>query len=292
MNPELHPKPAPARRWWHEPLLHFLLLGALVFALDAVLSSGREDRSLIVLNAQTDGELRQLFSTEHGRSPSEAELAPLRQRWFDNELLYREGLAMGLDRGDTGIRERVIFKALNVVQANLGTPQADEATLNAWFERQRTRYDEPPRVDFLEAVIPGQPARDEVEAFVRELNAGRADTRERGLRVYRGRPMASVRDGFGPAFTELVSELPLNRWQVLDSRDGPRAILIEARRPGAPAVLAAMRDRVLQDWRDQRMAELRSGAVRALAQKYTLQVAAHSGVQTGPGVRTTPEARP
>lgn len=262
------------RRWLREPLLHFLVLGALVFALDAVFIAGRDDASVIVLNAQTDDELRQLFADEHGRAASETELAPLRQRWFDNELLYREGLAMGLDRGDTGIRERVIFKALNVVQANLAPPPADEATLRAWFESQRARYDEPARVDFLEALIPGQPGRAEVEAFVQALNAGSADTRERGLRVYRGRPVASVRDGFGQAFSDLVSELPLNTWQVLDSRDGPRAVLIESRSPGAPAELATMRDRVLQDWKDQRMAELRTEAVRALGQKYTLRVAA------------------
>ncbi len=200
----------------------------------------------------------------------------MRERWFDNELLYREGLALGLDRGDTGIRERVIFKALNVVEANLTPPTPDEATLRAWFEAQRVRYDTPPRIDFLEAVIAGQPPRAEVEAFARALNDGSADTATRGLRIFRGRPVASIRDGFGSAFSDLLTELPPDRWHVVDSREGPRVVLVEQRSPGQPADFDALRERVTQDWQDRRMAELRTEGVRALASKYRLQVASES----------------
>ena len=34
--------------------------------------------------------------------------------WLDNEVLYREGLALQVDKGDPAIRERVIFKALSL----------------------------------------------------------------------------------------------------------------------------------------------------------------------------------
>jgi hypothetical protein len=267
---------AAKRAWLREPLLHFLILGALVFAVDAWLVSGRDDPSVIVLSQSVEDELRELFEGERGRVPTEAEMRALRERWFDNELLYREGLALGLDRGDTGIRERVIFKSLNVVQANIAPPRADEATLRAWFETQRVRYDTPPRIDFLEAVIPGRPDREHVKAFVDALNAGTADTSARGLRVFRGRPVATINDGFGPEFSTLLSELPPERWHVLDSREGPRAIYVEGRSPGVAADFDAIRDRVELDWRDQRMAELRTEAVRALAARYRLEVASES----------------
>jgi hypothetical protein len=145
--------------------------------------------------------------------------------------------------------------------------------VRAWFETQRARYDTPPRIDFLEAVIPGRPDRAEVEAFAAALNAGTADTTARGLRIFRGRPLASIRDGFGEPFTDLLAELPPERWHVVDSREGPRAILVEARTAGAPADFEGLRERIVQDWRDQRMAELRTDAVRALADKYRLELA-------------------
>jgi hypothetical protein len=272
-----HPAPASPtgqRRWLREPLLHFALAGAALFALDAWVVAGRDDPNTITLTTAVDGELRQLFVEGRGRPPTDAELASLRQRWFDNEMLYREGLALGLDRGDPGIRERVIFKALNVVEAGLQRPVADEATLQAWFEQQRARYDEPPRVDLFEAVMPGKPSADEVAAFVKALNAGRADTQEAGLRIFRARPMGSIQESFGADFAAVLADLPLKTWHALDTPNGPRAMMVEVRTPGRAVTLDEVRDRVLPDWRDQRMAELRTAGVRALADKYALRVAA------------------
>ena len=71
-------------------------------------------------------EARQLFKASRGRDPNADELAALRRNWLDNEVLYREGLALQVDRGDTAIRERVIFKALSAVDANVRRPPATE----------------------------------------------------------------------------------------------------------------------------------------------------------------------
>ncbi len=269
-------RPSALQRWLREPLLHFALAGAALFALDAWVVAGRDDPNTITLNAAADAELRQLFTDGRGRPPNDAELASLRQRWFDNEMLYREGLALGLDRGDTGIRERVIFKALTVVESGLQRPVADEATLQAWFEQQRARYDVPVRVDLFEAVISGKPSAAEVAAFVKALNEGTVDTQESGLRIFRARPMGSIKETFGADFAAVLADLPLKTWHALDTPNGPRAMMVEVRTPGRAVTLDEVRERVLADWRDQRMAELRTAGVRALADKYALRVAAPS----------------
>lgn len=266
--------PSGITRWLREPLLHFLIVGAALFAIDAWLVAGRDDPRLITLSVAADAELRQVFSEGRGRPPTPAELESLRQRWFDNEMLYREGLALGLDRGDTGIRERVIFKALNVVEAGLPRLAVDEATVKAWFEQQRARYDEPARVDLFEAVMPGKPSMDEVAAFAKALNDGRADTQDSGLRIFRARPVASIEQAFGTAFAAQLADLPLKTWHALETPTGPRAMMVELRTPGRAVTLDEVRERVLADWRDQRMAELRTAGVRALADKYVLRVAA------------------
>lgn len=259
-------------RWLREPLLHFLLFGALLFAVDTWLVAARGDERTIVLTTTVDAELEQLFVSERGREPDANELSALRQRWFDNELLYREGLALGLDRGDPGIRERVIFKALNVVQADLQAPAEDDTQLRAWFEQNRGRYDEPPRVDFLEAVIAGQPTLADAAAFAQVLNESGDAQVESGLRVYRGRPLPTIAPAFGEAFAQRLETLPMNTWQALDSQSGPRAIRVVGRSEAKPAEFDVVRDKVRADWRDHRLAELRTQAVRALADKYTLRV--------------------
>ena len=72
-------------------------------------------------------EARAMFVSGMKRDPTKAELKVLTDRWLDNEILYREGLALGLDKGDTAMRDRVIFKALSVAQAGLVLPKIDEA---------------------------------------------------------------------------------------------------------------------------------------------------------------------
>ena len=105
--------------WLREPLLHFVVLGALLFALDHWRAGREADPRSIVVGTEVDIEARQLFKASRGREPGAEELAALRQVWLDNEVLYREGLALQVDKGDKSIRERVIFKALSVVDANV-----------------------------------------------------------------------------------------------------------------------------------------------------------------------------
>src|SRR5262245_50283308 len=103
--------------WLREPLLHFMLLGAVLFALDHLLAGDADGPHTIVVDAVVDAEARKVFHAARQREPNEEELYALRRVWLDNEVLYREGLALGLDKGDPAIRERVIFKALSMIEA-------------------------------------------------------------------------------------------------------------------------------------------------------------------------------
>src|SRR5690349_8091580 len=124
-------------QWLREPLLHFVVLGAALFALDHVVLGRSDDPRTIVIGAEVDNEARQLFKASRGREPDADELSALRRIWLDNEVLYREGLALQVDRGDTAIRERVIFKALSVIDANVKLPPYDDQLLRGWFETHR-----------------------------------------------------------------------------------------------------------------------------------------------------------
>lgn len=254
-----------------DPLLHFLLLGLFVFALDYALADRDADPDVISISTRVDQELVDVFKSSRQREPSMEELEVLRQRWIDNEVLYRHGLALGLDQGDTAIRERVIYKAFNVMQAGIERLEdADEATLRAWFEQNRQRYDEPVRVDFLEAIVTGPGDEARVQQFADALNANTDIDIQSSLRIFRGRPFASIVASFGEDFADELSSMPLQTWQVARSREGLRVVMIESRRDMVPAQFEAVRVAVLQDWRDRRMQELRTEAVRELAQQYRI----------------------
>jgi hypothetical protein len=263
--------PKVAASWLREPLLHFVLIGAVLFGLDALFASKADDPTTIVIDAEVDKEARQVFESSRGRPPNDQELQALRQVWLDNEVLYREGLAMGLDKGDKSIRDRVIFKALNVVDAGTKRPPYDDKTLQEWFEKNRARYDEPARYDFQEAVLVGEPAESAVRAFVSALNAGKAPDAEAGLRVFTNRPHGNLVQSYGEEFAAALESSTQGEWRAIQNGNTWRAMRLESVSAARPANFEELRGVVLQDWTDATMAEQRSAAVRALAGKYTIK---------------------
>jgi len=260
--------------WLREPLLHFLLLGGFLFAADNFFLGGADDPRTIVVDAAVDQRARQIFKDARGHEPNDEELYALRRIWLDNEVLYREGMALGVDKGDDVIRERVIFKALNLVSADLKLPPIDDKVLRAWFENHRDKYDEPARIDFQEAVPVGDRSEAAVRALLATLQAGAPGDLNAGLRVFKGRPKASVAQSYGPEFAKALEESPIGAWRALPTREGWRAVQLTAITPVKPAAYEPLRGVVLQDWTDATMAEQRSAAVGVLARKYKIKVEA------------------
>jgi hypothetical protein len=258
--------------WAREPLLHFVVLGAVLFAVDHFVFASKDDPHTIVVNAAVDNEAKQLFmASRGGREPNADELAALRQVWLDNEVLYREGLALEVDKGDPAIRERVIFKALAMVDANVKVPTVDDKTLRAWFESHRVKYDEPAHYDFKEAVLSGDTSESAVRAFVDLLNTGTGGNANAGLRVYKNRPLSNLTQSFGADFPKALEEIPPGQWRAVKTRDGWRAIGFESMAPAKPAQYEVLRGIVMHDWIDTTAAEQRTAAVRALQKKYTVK---------------------
>ena len=268
--------PTRTNKWLREPLLHFIVIGAVLFGLDHLFAGRADDPHTIVIDAAVDAEAKQTFQTSRGREPNAEELQALRQVWLDNEVLYREGVALGLDKGDTAIRERVIFKALTMVDANTKRPELDEKVLGEWFEKNRARYDQPARYDFQEAVLSGETSETAVRSFVSALNAGRAPDVEAGLRVFNGRPHGNLVQSYGEDFATALVASPPGEWRAIQSKDGWRAMRLESMTPGQPAELEKLQGVVLQDWTDAVMSEQRSAAVRALAKKYKIKIEAEA----------------
>jgi hypothetical protein len=256
--------------WLREPLLHFLILGGLLFAADHLLTAREADPRRIVMDAAVTQEIRQLFVDARGKEPTATELKALQDRWLDNEVLYREGLALQVDRGDKAIRERVIFKALSLIDANVKRPNLDDQVLRAWFEKNRARYDEPVRFDFQEAVLTGENTESAVRQFVRALSGGVSADQKAGLRVFKGRPHDNLVQSYGAEFAKEVETARSGEWRAMPTRDGWRAIRLESVTPAQPAAFEALRGVILQDWTDAVMAEQRTAAVRALARKYNV----------------------
>jgi peptidyl-prolyl cis-trans isomerase C len=90
------------------PLLHFLVLGGILAGIRAEWAPPSVERPRIVFHAADVARLRAAWTAEHGTAPDAATETALVRDAIDDEVLYREALAAGFDRGDAAVRERLV----------------------------------------------------------------------------------------------------------------------------------------------------------------------------------------
>jgi hypothetical protein len=254
-----------------EPLLHFSLVAVLLFAVDHAWNSSKDDRKTITVSAVTQKEARETFRASMKREPSESDMKTLINRWLDNEILYREGLALGLDRGDPSIRERVIFKSLSVIQSGTTLPAIKDQDLRQWFEANRERYDTPARFDFLEAVPTGDEQGSDLQGLVDTLNGKSKASAESSLRVFKQRPRPNLVTSYGEAFTKALEGAPKSTWIVLTSLAGKHVVQLETIEAGEAADFSQIKLTALKDWREQTLSKMTTDTVRNLGKKFLIK---------------------
>jgi peptidyl-prolyl cis-trans isomerase C len=112
-----------------EPLVHFLLFGAITLA-----SQARQP--VVTIDAQDIEQLAKYWELQSQRAPTRAELAALINEWVDEELLVREAIRLGLDKEDMIARRRLAqemaFTSEDVAALDRLLPMLDRFDL--WFE--------------------------------------------------------------------------------------------------------------------------------------------------------------
>ena len=229
-----------------EPLVHFLAIGLCLFALDRW---RRDDPA-------------------RAEPPAAAPAGAL----SDEEVLYREGLARGLDRDDPAVRRRVADKVAFILERAIVIPPPSEAELRAWFEARRATWDRPARIDFTHVFVAGDGAEGRAAALLAELEAGAAPDllgdRFSGGQRYRGRKPADLAASFGPDFARDLDRQPIGRWQLRRSRHGLHLVRVDRVEPARAADFADARLDVEKDWIDARRAEELAARVRALRARW------------------------
>jgi hypothetical protein len=235
-----------AAQFWREPLLHFCVLGALIFGVDTLLQPPARDNKEIVVSKALRQSFIDGFDEDRQRVPSEAELQQAIDNWVANEILYREGKTLGVDRGDDAIRDRIIFKLQELISSQIVVPKPAEDDLRAWFESNRAQFDEPERVGFYMT-----PPTDEVTARrqLDDILAQReSDDLHQQTRAFPARPVDSLTASFGDGFKDVLLGMPLKQWTVIQSKEGWHIVRLDTRRPGVPAKFENVRDTAAKIW--------------------------------------------
>jgi hypothetical protein len=137
-----------------EPLLHFLVLGAGLFLLFGLVGEPAGERSdRIVITEAKIGDLAQMFERTWRRPPTPAELDGLIEDHIKEEILYREALALGLDRDDTVIRRQLRLKMEFVSEDFAPQTEPTEDELRAFLAEHADRFRSPSRISFTQVYL-------------------------------------------------------------------------------------------------------------------------------------------
>lgn len=255
--------------WAREPLVHFLALGALVYV---ALSWGGDpidpSSRVIAIGGEEQAQIALRFEQTMGRPPTDAELDEAIDRFVRDEVLYREALRLGLDQGDAVVRQRMVAKMDGSASLAAEVAEPDDTTLRAFFDANAQRYAGARAVTF------------EQRLFTSEDAARAASTSDDPVgqptslpgRVS-GMPTAEVEVRFGQVFAAaLESRDPGPGWQgPIPSGFGWHLMRLEERRV-LPADFAAMRERVLNDWRSAESEARKTRAYEVLRSAYRVEI--------------------
>jgi hypothetical protein len=249
--------------------VHFCVLGVTIFGINALVQPPPENSHTITVTQAMRQSFIDNFDEDKVLTPSDAELQKIIDSWVASEILYREGKALGVDRGDDMIRDRIAYKLQLLIFDQINVPRPSDEQLRAWFADNHGRFDEPERVGFyLTPATDEATARRELEDIESQREA--ADLQKR-TRAVLARPVASLAASFGEDFRDGLLALPLGRWSVLQSKDGWHVVRLDSRRPGAPANLDNIRDEAARIWHTDETRKRAWEAVSRLKAAYKVQ---------------------
>ena len=257
-----------------EPILHFVLLGVLAYAVYAAVTYTATET--IVVTPQIIRGLEAQREEILGRSLTDEERTELVDGFIEDEILLREAYRRGLDRSDSRVRQRL----LTVMRYGLdeAVPDPDREQLEVYFREHIDRYWDEETVTFDHAFFPrgseATPAND--ATFLVTLARGDytppADPRQ-GILELRTATPGEIRNAMGPEAARRVLALARGSWDgPIDSPLGVHYVKITNRQPLPKPAFDDMLAHVRGDWELDQRQEIRSRKVAELRKSYRVVV--------------------
>ncbi|MFC4311905.1 peptidyl-prolyl cis-trans isomerase [Steroidobacter flavus] len=266
------------RHWLREPLLHFVVAGFVLFVASELRGTAGQDDARIVVTPEREARLATRYAMQFGAPPDATKMAQLVDDEIQEEILFRRGIELGLDRDDEIVRRRIVQKMQFLLEDLSAPAEPSETELNAFFDKHAERYTTPARASFTHVYFSLQQgetkARSRAQAALTRLEHG-VDPMQVGdpfpdLYHFATYESEQVRRLFGNSeFASAVFSAPSTRWVgPYRSSYGWHLLKVDARQDAARPTLAEVRDRVRTDFLLDAQARTNQAALSALASEY------------------------
>jgi hypothetical protein len=269
-----------------EPLVHFLLLGAVLFVVYGLVSrpSSSDGAGKITV---TQGQIENLvsgFTKAWQRPPTSEELAGLVRDLVREEVYCREAMALGLDKDDTIIRRRLRQKMEFISDDIAALPEPTDADLNAYLQAHTDRFRVERTFTFSQVYFDpekhGENLARDISALLARLNraGGQAEFSALGdsflmERSFTAAPASEIAKQFGEKFAAKLGELSPGKWEgPVESGYGAHLVFVSERTEGRAPELAQVRDDVRREWANARRLELNEKFYQELFKRYSVTI--------------------
>ena len=278
------------RKLIKEPLVHFLAFGALLFGVGLLRAEAGPDEEGIIITSGVVEHLMEGFRLTWQRPPTGAELQGLVEEYLKEEVLYREAMAMGLDRDDQIVRRRLRQKLEFLTADLVGSMEPTEEDLQAYLDTHLDIYRQEARVGFVQVYIGeregAEADRARALAILEELRTNpNADPEQMGDPfmypvTWRDMPERGLLGVFGDEFTAQLVELPAGEWSgPVTSAFGSHIVRLDALELGRPSELHEVRDAVYRDLVSERTSEAEQLFFDNLRSRYRVTMESPEGLE-------------
>jgi peptidyl-prolyl cis-trans isomerase C len=264
------------RRLIKEPLVHFLIAGALVFWLLSGRAPDLGERRIVV-DERVVGAVVGRFEDSFHRLPTKDETDGMIRDWVQDQVYYREALRLGLDDEDEVVVRRMRRKMEGMAVAEAETSEPSDSELQALIDRDPARYADDPRTSFEQVYLGADTAqtRAAAEAQLIRLRKGEAVGGVPAPIPARlnDAPASETSGLFGDEFTLALHNLPQGQCSgPVASGLGLHLVRVTGRRAAQPPSLAKVRQRAENDWRAAATARAQSEAYDRILQGYDVVI--------------------
>jgi hypothetical protein len=273
-------------RLLREPLAHFLVLGAAIFAVFGLTrdraGEAREGRELVVTQGRIES-LAATFARAWQRPPTQPELDGLIRDYVREEIAAREAAALGLDQDDTIIRRRLRQKLEFVADDLVAQIEPTDDDLRAYLTAHPDDFRLEGRVTFDQIFLDpgrrGDRLAADAAALLTQLSrpgsAGAATMGDSLLldHTFEGLPPSQVAAQFGDRFAAAITSLPVGQWHgLIESGYGAHLVLVRERTEGRLPDLDEVRHVVKREWAAARRAEATDRFYESLLERYAVTI--------------------
>lgn len=273
-------KQALLRRVLREPVVHFIVVGFVLFFAGEI-HRRQVDINRIVVTPQREAHLATRYELQFGAPPDRQTLTQLVERDIEEEILFRRGLALELDKDDEIVRRRIVQKMQFLLQDLTAPSEPSEAEIAAYYGAHADRYARPAQVTFSHVYFAGDAGEDVARARAANalelLASGKVRAGDVGdpfpdRHHFSAYEPEQVYRLFGRTqFSDATWSAPPERWMgPYRSGYGWHLIHVDARSPARQQELAVVRERVRTDYLLDAQTRSNATAFNELASEFTV----------------------